>query len=800
MPRRKKVIVSDEEESPKPSPAKKGSIEAAFGRASKQTPTPSPSKKPAQASKPSAKPNGDIQSFFKPAAGRQSRRQSARRPPSHTTPTASPERDTEELELKEDEIRGSSEDEKGSPRGTKRKVDAVEDARNGRSPRNGKPAFLHPTDRVVNGSRPPLLKQEQRPWTDEYGPLDLDELAVHKRKVQDVHTWLTQALAGKDCKRLLILRGGAGTGKTTTVRLLAKKFGLKLNEWTNPDSKPTSAATSLTSQFEDFVHRTSVYGTLSFDNMVAEEESGPQSRRVILVEEFPSTYSRSSSTLSGFRNAVLQYLTVSTPSPEEYFSRRDETVVPVIMVISEALLTTATSSADSFTAYRLLGPDILNHPGTTTIEFKAIAPTFMLKALDLVLRKEARRSGRRFAPGPAVLKHISETGDIRSAVSALELLCIHHGSASDWSGKIAFTKAKKSTAENPVTALEARSLQMITQRESTLGIFHAVGKVVHNKRELPAATDALPPQPPSYFPQHERLKVSEVDVDKLLNDLGTDISVFISGLHENYALSCGGLTEEETLDSLNGCVDALSDSDILCPDRFGLGNSRLLSQMTTNDTLRQDAISYYRCVQGMLFNLPHPVKRLPPPSEYLAGRGKSGSHGAAFQMLYPTSHRLWRQVEQTEQLIELFKTRFRSGDFDAQVKTKRQSQFGGSWGKASSNTKPEIEELVARDISKSDLLLERLPYVQAIVGRGSLMSKPLLLKQLEKLVSFVGLASFVTHEEDGAEDDAPAEQWSTDKPEGETRRNHTTGLMSKGAEVRKDMEKLVLSEDDIDDF
>jgi hypothetical protein len=78
------------------------------------------------------------------------------------------------------------------------------------------------------------------------------------------------------------------------------------------------------------------------------------------------------------------------------------------------------------------------------------------------------------------------------------------------------------------------------------------------------------------------------------------------------------------------------------------------------------------------------------------------------------------------------------------------------------------------------------------------MSKPLLLKQLEKLVSFVGLASFVTHEEDGAEDDAPAEQWSTDRPE-EARRNHTTGLISKGAEVRNDMEKLVLSEDDIDD-
>src|SRR5580704_6805249 len=100
MPRRKKVIVSDDDESPKPSPAKKGSIEAAFGRTGKKTPTPSPSKKPTQPSKPTAKQNGDIQSFFKPAPSRQSRRQAGRRRPSRATPTASPERDTEELELK----------------------------------------------------------------------------------------------------------------------------------------------------------------------------------------------------------------------------------------------------------------------------------------------------------------------------------------------------------------------------------------------------------------------------------------------------------------------------------------------------------------------------------------------------------------------------------------------------------------------------------------------------------------------------------------------------------------------------
>ena len=37
---------------------------------------------------------------------------------------------------------------------------------------------------------------DQRPWTDRYGPCNLDELAVHKRKVQDVQSWLMDAFAG----------------------------------------------------------------------------------------------------------------------------------------------------------------------------------------------------------------------------------------------------------------------------------------------------------------------------------------------------------------------------------------------------------------------------------------------------------------------------------------------------------------------------------------------------------------------------------------------------------------------------
>jgi hypothetical protein len=37
-----------------------------------------------------------------------------------------------------------------------------------------------------------------RPWADRYGPANLEELAVHKKKVADVHKWLGEVLNGRD--------------------------------------------------------------------------------------------------------------------------------------------------------------------------------------------------------------------------------------------------------------------------------------------------------------------------------------------------------------------------------------------------------------------------------------------------------------------------------------------------------------------------------------------------------------------------------------------------------------------------
>lgn len=42
--------------------------------------------------------------------------------------------------------------------------------------------------------------EETKPWAEQFGPASLEELAVHKKKVADVRSWLNNVMDGKDRK------------------------------------------------------------------------------------------------------------------------------------------------------------------------------------------------------------------------------------------------------------------------------------------------------------------------------------------------------------------------------------------------------------------------------------------------------------------------------------------------------------------------------------------------------------------------------------------------------------------------
>lgn len=641
-------------------------------------------------------------------------------------------------------------------------------------------------------------EEDHRPWTEQFAPVNLSELAVHTRKVTDVRNLLESALSERARPRLIVLKGAAGTGKTTAVNLLAKDLDVQIKEWRNPAGADMSSSSfvSASAQFEDFILRSGKFAGLELVTgdgaptksaskaELTDTEARPQ---IMLVEEFPNTFAKTSGVLQAFRTTIQQFLA----SPRLSYSKP----TPLIMIISETLLSTSTTSSDSFTAHRLLGPQILNHPQTATVEFNAVAPGILTAALSTIVQKEARKSGRRRTPGLAVLKHLAETGDIRSAVSTLEFLCLRGDESIDtWSARVAFTKPKRNAPTAPLTKQEQASLKLISNRESSLHIFHAVGKVIYNKRSPTSSTA----QPPNHLPQHRRPKPPDLNVDALLNDLGTDTSTFIAALHENYALSCNTSSSEDTLDALNGCLDALSDADLLSPDRFGTGTRSYSG--SAQDNLRQDDLSFSTAVRGLLFALPEKVQRGGDSSK---GNSKGPSTNQAFQMFYPQSLRLWRKKEELESMLELVTAGLQNSDIAESsssrkegVETWRRNNTFDFSASAPEEAAPLPQNLfLASAAAKQELLLDRLPFTSLILA--SRPSAPqMLIQNIAALTRISGTSdprSSLEEEEDVAGDGGQKGTFERKKEKGD---REGGGL---GIPVERAVEGLVLSDDDIVD-
>lgn len=742
-------------------------------------------------------------------------------------------------------------------RAHKRTGDTFESATSSSAGRSASQRFMKPTRLDSASSADGSV--DQRPWSERFGPINLDELVVHKKKVADVRTWLDHVISGRMRQRLLILKGSAGTGKTTTMQLLAKDMGFEILEWRNPTGSSGAAVQGLQSasaQFEEFMGRGDKFGQLE---IVEDEPSqasakmgtnGPQGsqgvdhKRVILIEEFPNTFMRSGSALTAFRRTILQFLATNTPSLSAFGQQApSESTTPIVMIISETLLTTTSASADSFTAHRLLGPEILRHPGTGIIEFNDVAPTLLVKALEAIVKKEARVSGRRRTPGPLVLKRLAEIGDVRSAISSLEFLCLKGDDDADWGSKVAFTKTKKTSKEVTLTKGEQESLELISQREASLGVFHAVGKVVYNKRDEkpypPGSEEALAETMPPHLTQLSRPKRSQVLVDTLIDETGTDTSTFISALHENYALSCeqsGPSDSNSSIDYINGCIEYLSESDLLNPSWdifFGGKGFSNMGRDQGSHILRQDEMAFETAVRGLLFSLPCPVKR--------KSRGTSSGHGGdAFKMYYPTSIKLWRTKEELEGLVDLWASKMLKGEgmIPAHVNNegsslsisgppvfrKNKTSNVGDWvgnrsemkyaTKIAPEPESQVEEIAPLlslgNSARKEMILERLPYMAHMTRRRHTSFYSMGLRDIEKIVSFQGIGPPADEEESDSEADemaAPAgEAWATDKPteDASPKKKRAPAIsarseQSEGSMISSLQNKLVLSDDDIED-
>ncbi|KAL8203699.1 UNVERIFIED_CONTAM: hypothetical protein K2H54_059956 [Gekko kuhli] len=421
----------------------------------------------------------------------------------------------------------------------------LESGKSGR--KKGKPSSRDERDHISRQN-----SKEIEPWVDKYKPKTQIELAVHKKKIEEVEVWLKAQVFQRQTKQggsVLLLTGPSGCGKSATLEILAKDLGIQVQEWINPvlmdfrkdnfqdvlmNDFQVFPYESQTSLFQEFLLRANKYIKLQMVGDIMKTD-----KRLILVEDLPNHFYRDPSSL----HEILRR-----------FVRTGR--CPLVFIISDG--------ASAASCQRSLFPkEIHEELHIANISFNPVAPTIMLKVLNRITTIEANTNGEKFdVPDKSSMELICKgcSGDIRSAINSLQFSSLKECPLENlWSQRKGnstlkrdlFAKVKKKFGNS----LEGQEIQAVGGKDASIFLFHALGKILYCKREqiMELSFPCLPP----YLSEHERspLVVQPEDVIEKSHMPGDLFNLY---LHQNY------VEFFSDIEDLVRASEYLSTADLLC--------------------------------------------------------------------------------------------------------------------------------------------------------------------------------------------------------------------------------------------
>ncbi|TRY65918.1 hypothetical protein DNTS_026615 [Danionella cerebrum] len=372
---------------------------------------------------------------------------------------------------------------------------------------------------------------QDEPWVDLHAPQSQAELAVHKKKAEEVESWLSFHLdKSKKGGAILLLTGPSGCGKTATIQVLAKELGFQIQEWSNPltnsmyktedlftqsfdpGSKLNSFyGSSQTDVFQEFLLRANKYNCLQMSGQTRTND-----KKIILIEEFPNQFYRQ----PGCLHEILRKF-IKTGR------------CPLVLIV-----------------------------------FNPVAPTSMMKVLSRIVMLEAgKSSGRISVPDKASLDLLcsGSSGDIRSAINSLQFSSFSDNSLER---RLWAAKKGKSSSGKPAVRVKGRSRSSkstdlqeeslaIGGKDASLFLFRALGKILYCKRELHESAQA--PKLPLHLTDHQRDKLL-VDPELVIERSHMSGELFNLYLHQNYP------DFFSDIEDISRASEYLSDADFLTAD------------------------------------------------------------------------------------------------------------------------------------------------------------------------------------------------------------------------------------------
>eukprot|EP01117_Protostelium_nocturnum_P011298 TRINITY_DN409_c1_g1_i2.p1 TRINITY_DN409_c1_g1~~TRINITY_DN409_c1_g1_i2.p1 ORF type:complete len:607 (-),score=157.25 TRINITY_DN409_c1_g1_i2:2379-4199(-) len=363
-------------------------------------------------------------------------------------------------------------------------------------------------------------RKEKELWVNKYEPKTLEECAIHKNKREEVKEWLkkndrNQMNFGKE-KKILILCGPTGSGKTILTKLVAKELEFEIVEWNNPFSDKSAKnidgkvmnyslgsfqnfETSKLDQFREFLLQSRAFPDL-FSN----------GNKVILIKDPPFIHNAKQRQsfcdiiIESERRALFPLIIIRTT--EQDWNINNNLILPSLSGISK------------------------------TIKLNAISQTSMAKVITRIVSAECKPSHSHQVLQQA-LSHC-EGGDIRAAINSAQWL-VTGLQGEDHS----FNSSKPRKKHMASKDKEAKVNDINGSRDDVLSIFRAVGKVLYNKR-LEQKGSERPP--------------AEVPVENIIENLNIEPNVYIQWVQENYLNRCQEIEDVEAISSLMSEFDCNS--------------------------------------------------------------------------------------------------------------------------------------------------------------------------------------------------------------------------------------------------
>ncbi|KAI4386817.1 hypothetical protein MLD38_004717 [Melastoma candidum] len=405
-------------------------------------------------------------------------------------------------------------------------------------------------------------------WVDKHRPTTIEELAVHKKKVEEVTSWFKERLLSSKNDfgdKVLLITGPAGVGKSAAIHVIASHLGAALFEWDTPtptlwkehiyNDRAGTQYNSKIDEFENFVERVRKYGLISATN-----HEGSKLSAILLIDDIPLTYGRAASTrLQNCFSLLVQSSQVPT----------------AILITDHDQVDSANKEIRSFGDLQ----SSLEKSGVHKISFNPITINSIKKTLSKICRQE------RYNLSAKQIEFIASAsgGDIRHAITSLQFFCLQ-------------ADALPSTRSHSVDAF-GDGFSLLLGRDNSLSLFHALGKFLHNKREVENNSSFVSCESTlkeKFTRQPLRMGIPE----KVLAEAHVQARQVIDFLHENIL----DFLDEEAMDDASTILAYLGDADVLLEGSPGTSTS---SNWLEGGIPQSAAASV--AARGVLFGNAHPL-------------------------------------------------------------------------------------------------------------------------------------------------------------------------------------------------